>query len=386
MTMIKEIVGDLLVTHNCVIIPGFGGFIAKTESASIDRVKGVMTPPRKSLLFNRQLINNDGLLINEVSRRESKSYAESLITVDATVSDWKKQLSSGLPVEIDRVGKLYLDNAGHVAFEQDRYFNLLMASYGMGSVQFVPESQLSIVEKEEVEEQSVSRKPIVPILEDVEVKETEKEEVQVGSSQSKPVVAIEPEVKKMRKLGRYIAAACILPIAFYTFWIPVKTDFLESGVISLRDFNPFKERVEAKYTGSKNPIVVETFEQESALDETLESIPEDVAVGSFKLSESKYLLVDLSEDMEVQQIDVNEESPEEVIEPQPLNYIVGCFSQKSNADNLVQTLKEQGFDAYEVDFHNGLHRISAGGAMSEEALNSIVSKAKASGYQGWILK
>jgi hypothetical protein len=383
--MIKEIVGDLLVTHNCVIIPGFGGFIAKTESASIDRVKGVMTPPRKSLLFNRQLINNDGLLINEVSRRELKSYAESLITVDATVSDWKKQLSSGLPVEIDRVGKLYLDNTGHVAFEQDRYFNLLMASYGMGSVQFVPESQLSNVEKEEVEEQSVSRTPIVPILEEVEFKETEKE-VQVVSAQSKPVVAIEPEVKKTRKLGRYIAAACILPIAFYTFWIPVKTDFLESGVISLRDFNPFKDRVEAKYTSSENPIVVETFEQESALDETLESIPEDVAVGSFKLSESKYLLVDLSEDMEVQQIDVNEESPEEVIEPQPLNYIVGCFSQKSNADNLVQTLKEQGFDAYEADFHNGLHRISAGGAMSEESLNSIVSKAKASGYQGWILK
>lgn len=385
MTMIKEIVGDLLVTHNCVIIPGFGGFIAKTESASIDRVKGVMTPPRKSLLFNRQLTNNDGLLVNEVSRREAKSYAESLITVDATVSDWKKQLSSGLPVEIDRVGKLYLDNAGHVAFEQDRYFNLLMASYGMGSVQFVPESQLSIVEKEEVEEKSVSRTPIVPIPEEVEVKETEKE-VQVVSAQSKPVVAIEPEVKKTRKLGRYIAAACILPIAFYTFWIPVKTDFLESGVISLRDFNPFKERVEAKYTGSENPIVVETFEQESALNETLESIPEDVAVGSFKLSESKYLLVDLSEDLEEQQIDVNEESPEEVFEPQPLNYIVGCFSQKSNADNLVQTLKEQGFDAYEVDFHNGLHRISAGGAMSEESLNSIVSKAKASGYQGWILK
>jgi hypothetical protein len=385
MTMIKEIVGDLLVTHNCVIIPGFGGFIAKTESASIDRVKGVMTPPRKSLLFNRQLINNDGLLVNEVSRREAKSYAESLITVDATVSDWKKQLSSGLPVEIDRVGKLYLDNAGHVAFEQDRYFNLLMASYGMGSVQFVPESQLSIVEKEEVEEKSLSKTPIVPILEEVEINETDRD-VQVMSAQSKPVVAIEPEVKKTRKLARYIAAACILPIAFYTFWIPVKTDFLESGVISLRDFNPFKERVEAKYTASENPIVVETFEQESALNETLESIPEDVAVGSFKLSESKYLLVDLSEDLEQQQIDVNEDAPEQVFEPQPMNYIVGCFSQKSNADNLVQTLKEQGFDAYEVDFHNGLHRISAGGAMSEESLNSIVSKAKASGYQGWILK
>jgi hypothetical protein len=383
--MIKEIVGDLLVTHNCVIIPGFGGFIAKTESASIDRVKGVMTPPRKSLLFNRQLINNDGLLVNEVSRREAKSYAESLITVDATVSDWKKQLSSGLPVEIDRVGKLYLDNAGHVAFEQDRYFNLLMASYGMGSVQFVPESQLSIVEKEEVEEKSLSKTPIVPILEEVEINETDRD-VQVMSAQSKPVVAIEPEVKKTRKLARYIAAACILPIAFYTFWIPVKTDFLESGVISLRDFNPFKERVEAKYTASENPIVVETFEQESALNETLESIPEDVAVGSFKLSESKYLLVDLSEDLEQQQIDVNEDAPEQVFEPQPMNYIVGCFSQKSNADNLVQTLKEQGFDAYEVDFHNGLHRISAGGAMSEESLNSIVSKAKASGYQGWILK
>ncbi|MEY3200216.1 MAG: hypothetical protein RJA13_2174, partial [Bacteroidota bacterium] len=58
MVSVEQLIGDLLVRHNCVIIPAFGGFVAKQTSASIDYKNGIMTPPRKSLLFNRQLINN----------------------------------------------------------------------------------------------------------------------------------------------------------------------------------------------------------------------------------------------------------------------------------------------------------------------------------------
>ena len=59
---IEDLIADLLMQHNCVIVPSFGGFVAGKTSATFDASKGIMVPPRKSLLFNKQLLNNDGLL------------------------------------------------------------------------------------------------------------------------------------------------------------------------------------------------------------------------------------------------------------------------------------------------------------------------------------
>jgi len=56
MLSIDGIIGELLLRHNCVILPGFGGFIAQRQPARIDYHSGTMHPPGKSILFNRQLI------------------------------------------------------------------------------------------------------------------------------------------------------------------------------------------------------------------------------------------------------------------------------------------------------------------------------------------
>ena len=53
---------------------------------------------------------------------------------------------------------------------------------------------------------------------------------------------------------RYAAASILLPIAFYSFWIPVKTDVLQSGVISLNDFNPFYKKQKGSYQVDHNAL------------------------------------------------------------------------------------------------------------------------------------
>ena len=48
-------------------IPGFGGFVANEVSAKINKKTGVISPPSKEILFNKNLINEDILLeINKV--------------------------------------------------------------------------------------------------------------------------------------------------------------------------------------------------------------------------------------------------------------------------------------------------------------------------------
>ena len=47
MSTVEELIGDLLLRHNCVVIPSFGGFVAKKTSATIDYKNGVIYPPKK---------------------------------------------------------------------------------------------------------------------------------------------------------------------------------------------------------------------------------------------------------------------------------------------------------------------------------------------------
>ena len=69
-----------------------------------------------------------------------------------------------------------------------------------------------------------------------------------------------------------------------------------------------------------------------------------------------------------------------------MNYIVGCFGDKSNADNLVAKLKANGLDARIYDNKNGLHRVTAGSAVSIESYHQIKAQADGLGHTGWKLK
>lgn len=403
MTSIEQLIGDLLLRHNCVIVPSFGGFVAKQVSAKIDFSKGTMSPPTKSLLFNRQLVNNDGLLINELSQQNGISFDEASTEVSDKVKRWNKTLKSGGRVELDRVGILYFDDEQNICFEQDRFYNLLLASFGLGQVHFLTEDDVKMIQAEalsneilieetEVAEPVVEVKketPIVELKKQVEVKEKE-----LVVEKPTPVVPIK-QPRKKRKYWRYAVAACLLPIAFYSVWIPMKTDVLESGVISIKDFNPFYESTDGQYTNTFLPEDC-IFEKEEiqTLDEKIADVETDVEVYSYDFAEDFNIPVKI-ERSETEVADNNVEStPEEqpvvedasVIASNSMHFIVGCFGNETNAKNLVKKLKSEGFDALIVDIKNGLHRVSAGAALSDQSLQSIKNQAQSSGYDGWVLK
>jgi len=52
---INKSIRELLLRHSCVVIPGFGGFVASIAEAQLDLKKGIITPPRKAILFNKNL-------------------------------------------------------------------------------------------------------------------------------------------------------------------------------------------------------------------------------------------------------------------------------------------------------------------------------------------
>ena len=205
MKSLEDILIELLHKHECVVVPAFGGFIAKQKSAYVDFESGLIHPPFREIGFNIQLRSNDGLLVNQFAAEYQLEYTASLDAVGQQVATWNEALRQGKQVSIPKIGNFKKDLEGNIQFEQDRSFNLLMSAYGLELVGFIP------------------TKPLV--------------------------IAGEKEVKNNRQLWKYAAAAVIaIPLAFYSIWIPVKTPALESGMFSYQDFNPFKTQNENSYT------------------------------------------------------------------------------------------------------------------------------------------
>lgn len=402
MLTVEQLIGDLLLQHNCVIVPSFGGFVAQRTSAKIDSAKGVIIPPKKSVLFNKQLINNDGLLIAALSQANSIPYSEAAEEVQAHINEWEARLQMGGRITIDRVGNLFYDQERNLCFEQDRFYNLLLESFGLSSVHFVSvadaqaqeshQALLHVVKAVEMEQKQIvpssepsfvlNEEPIVPVLEVVH-----EEHVQ------QTVLPI----RKKSNTWRYVAAACLLPVAFYSFWIPVKTDVLESGVVSLSDFNPFHTAKKGTYTLPETGYSFQKREHKNQL----KNLPKNVETFSYELDEDTYVPVSLKK-KKVQTEEVNTETaskqPEvvetlkKVIEQPKVNpvpvvpkggqIIVGSYSDKKNAEELIQLLKANGMTGQIMET-NGKIRVTAG---NSSQFSQLEPKLKALGIAPWILK
>jgi hypothetical protein len=385
--LVEALIGDLLLRHNCVVVPAFGGFVAKQTAATIDYANGTMLPPRKSLLFNRQLINNDGLIIAAFAQENAISYNEAQAELSAVIAQWQRKLHQGERVTLDKVGHLFLDQEKNIGFEQDRHFNLLLEAYGLGKVHFISEEDIQLVAAEAVKIAPVETTIEAPILEMKPIGEpilkTEKT-AEIQSTQHKPI-----------RLWRYAAAVALIPIAFYSFWIPMKTDVLESGIISSADFNPFHKISARKYQPKnwsftyKNPKI--EFE---SVEEMANSISTDVRVLSYPFDENVFIAVRLRDEAsEIQAkavvINENENNPTEQSKPQTqktsgnYRFIVGFFSTEKNATNLARVLSSKGLSP-EILSYNGGFRVSAARSaeMDFSKVGPVLSELK---LTGWVL-
>ncbi|MEM9819973.1 MAG: hypothetical protein AAF985_02830 [Bacteroidota bacterium] len=128
---------QLLFKHESVIIPDFGGIVSSYRSASIDHVQGLLHPPSKSLSFNKNLIINDGILINHIAKDLQCPEEKVRKAIEQYVTETQATLEKREIVVFPGVGRLYKDYEGQLQFLQDST-NFNRDAYGLGSVQFYP--------------------------------------------------------------------------------------------------------------------------------------------------------------------------------------------------------------------------------------------------------
>lgn len=367
---VEQIIGDLLLRTNCVVIPSFGGFVARAVPTRIDYTKGIIYPPTKAVTFNRSLQNNDGLLVSEYARIQHLSYSDAEKSVVQFVRNAHSRMALGERLTFDKVGYLYTDEHGAIRFEQDRFFNLLMESYGLTSVQFIP--SVSLDKPQEIR----AARALNPSAD-----HTQKEPIA-------PIIKFSKKPTSWKSIGKYVAAAAILPVLFYGFWIPITTDVLQSRVLLSQDFNPLKQSAASIYSKTTTPLHLEAdhiLMDEWDLEKQIAELPEGVNTYSYRLNEDTYIPVKLAKTSD-------SDNPENNSVVTPIStvgnvhLIAGCFSNKENALRLIAELNTFGYSAYIVDFHNGLHRVAASNGSSSQAVFNVRETLKNEGFSTWILK
>ena len=393
---ISDIISDLLHHYDCVIVPELGGFVTEYRSARIDQVLNILHPPSKDLRFNAQLKKNDGLLANALSQAEEISHEEANSRIKEKVDSYFSDLELGKTVHFDKVGILYLDSQKNVQFRAEDSVNYLLESFHLKKVYAQPVTEVAevkgptpfVVLESKISEQSAGGAPelLVDAPEEI-LKPEDVEEVPVlveveSDRESTPVVPISEKAS-----GRKWMAAALIPLLFYLGLVALRSDVIRDGNIQMSDLNPFKKAVESN---SYSP-------RSDQFEIVIESLPDETVAA---VKETDVKAEDISDEIYPES---NEEIiPEvEIIPAEPINTYVapsqiatmefhvvgGCFSELNNAERQVDRLRQKGYDAYIMDIHKGLHRVTYGNYSNRaQALEELKAIKEGEQSDAWLLR
>jgi hypothetical protein len=219
---IKAFIRELLFVHDCVIVPGFGGFIGNFSPAHADESSGTFYPPVKKISFNSNLNHNDGLLIGKISQATGVNYGDARHMVEEFVKEIKGRLEKREKVVFDHIGTCVFNQENNILFEPEANINYHAGSFGLESFQWYPAREYDVRKRVT---RHISREPV--------------------------------RISATRKnLWR---AAVLIPVLALLIAVPLKTD-------------RFKSRVEST---SLNPLVTAEFENnKKAIDEAAVIVPD----------------------------------------------------------------------------------------------------------------
>jgi len=125
---------ELLLLNDCVIIPGFGGFVTNYKQAGLNASN--FTAPSKSVSFNKKLNFNDGLFINHVASELGINYIAARKKIDLMVQELNYRLTDGEEIAVSGLGILKYDEQQHLVFTPKIETNLNIDAFGLGSFSY----------------------------------------------------------------------------------------------------------------------------------------------------------------------------------------------------------------------------------------------------------
>lgn len=142
-----QYIHQLLNDHDCVVVPGLGGFLCKYKSAEVKWNELSIVPPGRMIAFNKALQQSDGLLIQSIAIQEHISYKKAEERVQDFVNHCLLQLQQQGSYMLPGIGRLYTDELKHIQFTPSLETLLLDDSFGLSSVAAIPIKRLGTAEE-----------------------------------------------------------------------------------------------------------------------------------------------------------------------------------------------------------------------------------------------
>lgn len=337
MTGIDRYISELLFEHDCVILPGFGGFITNYSGARIHPIKHNFYPPSRTVVFNANLRTSDGLLINHISRSENISYQEATLKVNEFTAHSLLELNKGATLTLKNIGSCRMGKENNIIFDPDLSSNYLEDAFGLPA--FVSPAIKRETVRQRLEKQLTPR----------------------------PTA---PSEKKNRKLTPVLGwvAGISIPVAVAMVLYFTNPGFVDGLGQSYASFVPTVKFSKAEYKTPSKTTEIKTLPKFRVIPEKAIKTP------------------------------VVTPEPEVEAKPEPIaaevhilrkyQIVVGAFSSEGNANKYVAELKTKDFDAAVVgNSRNGLIRVGINGSDSKSESIVILDHVRAEeNPSAWLLR
>ena len=314
MQKIEIHISTLLYTYDCVVVPHFGGFVANYTPAKIHPVQHTFLPPSKSIVFNRNLKNNDGLLANYIADKLNVDYVTALTLIDQFVGSVNRQLKIGKRIEISDIGTIYWDVERNIQFEPSSK-NFLLEAFGLAQFQSA----------------AVKREPFVKRIEK-QLKDREQ--------------AALPKNKKRFK--RILVVGIAVPLIAALVWLPYNSSLFKNTNYS--NLNPFATEKSVRAVKEE----IKASPESSADKDSTTTLPVTMNAAAQPVTENRDVSAVVADTSSVY-----------VAQDKTIDYkfhiVAGCFQVQNNAERYVETLQNQNINASIIGQNEkGLFMVSCG--------------------------
>ncbi|MBQ8760012.1 MAG: hypothetical protein IJZ06_01145 [Bacteroidales bacterium] len=355
--MITNYLIDLLKDNECVIVPKFGAFISKRVSASIDYANHRFEPPYKEIVFNDKLRNNDEVLVNYVSEKESVSKETSLDMIMDFVHQTEAVLDVNSEIELKGFGKLRKFGEDYV-FEADKNINMLGDAFGLSAFNIQPvfrTETYQVIKEQIYVEQKAKNTEYTIAIESVEDK---------------------PETITTRKPNLFRTFTYTLLAFFLVFVANWTTDREDSNLAS---WNPF-------LYSSPNEFLLNVMEQDFEESENFKTLESENLSNSATQQLSNSGTQGLSNSATQQ---LSNSATQQLSNSATHYYIIGgSFKTSESAGKCVEGLKRQGFEnasSLEMNDKGNIRVYYESYAEKTEALVRLEAIKKEYNESAWLL-
>ena len=146
MIELAQHIETLLLENDCVIVPGFGGFVAHYSPATRIKEENIFLPPTRTIGFNPQLKLNDGVLVQSYMSAYDTSFADASRIVEKEVNEFIGLLHEEGKAHLDNIGEIHYNVYGNYEFIP---YDSKITTPSLYGLDFFEMQELSVLQQKE---------------------------------------------------------------------------------------------------------------------------------------------------------------------------------------------------------------------------------------------